>query len=138
MPILKIVAAGVIAGIVANVSGYFITGRLFHAYQARTPGTWRRGESWAHYINAAAVRIAGCVGIGFLYAAVGARFPAFADAAILRGVAFGCVLWVVTMVPLVIEASLFVNWHPGFVVGLLLDWLVVSILASVAGAVAVG
>jgi hypothetical protein len=89
-------------------------------------------------MNAAAVRIAGCVGIGFLYAAVGARFPAFADAAILRGVAWGSVLWAVTMVPLVLEASLFVNWHPGFVVGLLLDWLVVAILASVAAAVAVG
>jgi hypothetical protein len=138
MLILKIVAAGVIAGIVANVSGYLITGRLFHAYQARTPGTWRRGESWAHYTYAAAVRIAGCVGIGFLYAAVGTGFPAFADEAILRGVALGSVLWAVTMLPLVVEASLFVNWHRGFVVGLLLDWLVVAILASVAAAIAVG
>lgn len=75
MVTLKIIAAGVIAGIVANVTGYVITGRLFHAYQAKTPNTWRQTESWAHYLYAAAIRIAGCIGIGFLYAAIGTRFP---------------------------------------------------------------
>jgi hypothetical protein len=33
---------------------------------------------------------------------------------------------------------LFVNWHRGFVVGLLLDWLVVCLLASMAAALALG
>lgn len=43
-----------------------------------------------------------------------------------------------TILPLVLEAALFVNWHRGFSAGLLLDWLVVCILASAAAAVAVG
>jgi hypothetical protein len=33
---------------------------------------------------------------------------------------------------------LFVNWHRGFILGLVMDWLVVCVLASVAAAVAVG
>jgi len=71
MAIIKVLAAGVIAGSVANATGYLITGRLFHPYQARTPGTWRAAESWTHYLNAAAIRIAACVAIGFLYVAFG-------------------------------------------------------------------
>ena len=57
MVILKILAAGAIAGIVANATGYVITGRLFHPYQAKTPNTWRATESWTHYQDATAVRI---------------------------------------------------------------------------------
>jgi len=44
----------------------------------------------------------------------------------------------VTILPLLLEVALFVNWHRGFVVGLLLDWLVVCILASTAAVVVVG
>ena len=138
MPILRILASGVIAGIVANVTGYMITGRLFHPYQAKTPNTWRQSESWTHYGYAAALRIAVCIGVGFLYAAIGATFPGLLTHAILRGVAFGSILWAVTILPLVLEVALFVNWHLGFVVGLLLDWLVMCVIASESAAVAAG
>jgi hypothetical protein len=77
---------GAIAGIVANATGYVITGRLFHPYQAKTPNTWRATESWTHYQYATAVRIAACIGIGFLYAALGTASLAFAANAISRGV----------------------------------------------------
>jgi hypothetical protein len=62
----------------------------------------------------------------------------FAPDLISRGISFGMILWAVTVLPLVHEVALFVNWHGGFVVGLLLDWLVVDVLASVSAAVAVG
>ena len=137
MVMLNILAAGVIAGIVANATGYLITGRLFHPYQARTPGTWRVSESWTHYLQAAAIRIAACIAMGFLYGALGTAIPSVGDGAIARGISFGSILWAVTLLPLVLEAALFVNWHRGFVAGLLLDWLVVCILASAAAAVAV-
>src|SRR5579863_4299583 len=138
MAVLNIVTAGVIAGIAANATGYLISGRLFHSYQARTPATWRASESWTHYLLAAAIRIAACIAMGFLYGAFGTAVPSIADGALARGVSFGSILWAVTILPLVLEAALFVNWHRGVVVGLLLDWLVVCILASVAAAVAVG
>jgi len=136
--VLKVVAAGAIAGVFSNVTGYLITGRLFHSYQARTPDTWRVAESWMHYLHAAAGRIVACIAIGLLYAALGRAAPTFAPDLISRGISFGMILWAVTVLPLVHEVALFVNWHGGFVVGLLLDWLVVDVLASVSAAVAVG
>jgi hypothetical protein len=136
--ILKVVAAGAIAGVFSNVTGYLITGRLFHPYQARTPNTWRVTESWIDYLHAAAARIIACIAIGFLYAAVGRAAPTFAQDLVSRGVSFGVILWAVTTLPLVHELTQFVNWHRGFAVGLLLDWLVVYVLASVSAAVALG
>ena len=138
MVILKVVAAGAIAGVFSNVTGYLITGRLFHPYQARTPNTWRVTESWIDYLHAAAARIIACIAIGFLYAAVGRAAPTFAQDLISRSVSFGVILWAVTTLPLVHELTQFVNWHRGFAVGLLLDWLVVYVLASVSAAVALG
>src|SRR5271165_2109070 len=135
---LKLVAAGAIAGVVANVTGYLITGRLFHRYQALTPNTWRATESWTHYLSAAAVRILASIAIGFLYAAVGATSRVFGLELIARGAGFGLILWAVTILPVVLEAALFVNWHRRFVVGLLLDWLVMYLLSGVSAALAVG
>ncbi len=65
---LNVLAAGAAAGIAANVTGYVITGRLFHHYQPRTPGTWRAVESWTHYHYASAIRILACIGIALFCA----------------------------------------------------------------------
>jgi hypothetical protein len=138
VPILKILAGGVIAGILANATGYLITGRLFHPYQAKTPNTWRQTESWTHYQYATVIRVAACVGIALFYAACSGPFASFGAGPISRGVSFGALLWGVTILPLVLEVALFVNWHRGFVVGLILDWLVVCVVASIAAAVAIG
>jgi len=138
MTTLKIVAAGAVAGILANATGYLITGRWFHPYQALTPNTWRTTESWTHYQYATAIRIAACIAIALFYVALRSVIPIFGDAAIARGATFGLLLWAVTILPVVLEVALFVNWHRGFVVGLLLDWLVVCVLASTAAAIAAG
>jgi hypothetical protein len=137
VPILKIITAGLIAGILANATGYLITGRLFHPYQAKTPGTWRQAESWTHYQYATGIRIAACVGIGLFYAAFAPSFAGFGGGALSRGAGFGALLWAVTILPLVLEVALFVNWHRGFILGLVMDWLVVCVLASMAAAVVV-
>jgi hypothetical protein len=134
---LKILAAGVIAGIAANATGYLITGRIFHPYQAKTPSTWRATESWAHYQYATVIRIAACIGVAFVYTVIGAPL-ALGTNALSRGISFGSIIWAVTMLPLLLEVALFVNWDRGFVVGLLLDWLIVCVVASVAAAVVVG
>ena len=138
MTTLKIVAAGAIAGLLANATGYLITGRWFHPYQARTPNTWRATESWTHYQYATAIRIAACIAIALLYVALQSVLHTFGDGGIARGATFGLLLWAVTILPVVLEVALFVNWHRGFVVGMLLDWLVVCVLASAAAAIAVG
>ena len=132
---LKVVVAGSVAGVLANVTGYLVTGRLFHQFQGKTPGTWRIAESWTHYQYAAAVRIGACIAIAILYAAVGNVIPSIADSTLARGAGFGLMVWTATVLPLVVEVSIFVNWHRGFVCGLLLDWLIVCILAATSSAV---
>ena len=123
---LKVLAAGALAGIAANVTGYLITGR--HLARGRVLA--------ALSICPAAIRIMACMGIALLCSAV---WPSLAPGsnALLTGVGFGSILWAVTILPLVLEAALFVNWHRGFVIGLLLDWLVVCVLASVSAAVVI-
>jgi hypothetical protein len=134
--IFKILATGACAGMIANVTGYLITGRVFHRYQARTPHTWRTGESWMDYTNAALLRIAGCMAVGALYVVLAPGLAPLISPVGLRGAGFGAILWAATILPLVLELALFVKWHTGFVVGLLVDWLVVCLLASTAAAVA--
>ena len=133
---LKIILAGLVAGVVVNGTGYLIVGRLFHGYQAQTPSTWRRNESWNHYLYSSVIRVLACVGIAALHYCFGAFTSASASGPILAAAIFGACVWAVTILPLVVEAALFVNWHRGFVVGLLLDWLVICVIASVAAAVA--
>jgi hypothetical protein len=134
---LKILEAGVISGIVSNATGYLITGRIFHRYQAMTPGTWRAAESWTHYQYATYIRLAACIGIAFGYALL-VEPSAFGANALVQGISFGSIIWAITILPLLLEVGLFVNWHRGFVVGLLLDWLVVCVIASEAAALVLG
>ena len=133
--IFRVAIAGVIAGVLANVSGYFITGRWFHRFQAHTPNTWRAAESWVHYQYSALIRLACCVGIALLYAAFGSQALELAESALVRALFFGSLLWLAVAMPIILEISIFVHWHKGFVVGLLLDWFVLIQLASIAAAI---
>jgi hypothetical protein len=130
MPILKVIAAGAIAGVLANITGYIITARLFHRYQAQTPATWRRAESWTHYLYSAGLRLLACVAVAFFYSLFAAGTPGAVDSAIPRGLGFAALLWMAAAAPVILETALFVNWHRGFVVGLLLDWLVLCLIAG--------
>jgi hypothetical protein len=129
------ILAGGIAGVLSNATGFLITGVLFHPYQARTPATWRTPESWTHYTYATVLRIFACIAIALLYGALASSGPAVMGS-LAGGACFGAVLWIALAGPLILETSLFVKWHSGFVAGLLLDWLVLCVLASVAGSIA--
>ncbi len=133
---LNVLLAGGIAGISSTVTGYVITGRLFHAYQARTPHTWRSTESWSNYLGSTGLRLFACIAIAGLYGTLEFGTSLFGRGTTLSGAVFGIGLWAITVAPAMLEAALFVNWHRGFVVGLLLDWMVVFILAGTAGAAA--
>ena len=135
---LKMLGAAAVAGLLTNGTGYLITGRLFHPYQATTPDTWRKNESWNHYLYATLARIAACIAIAFLYSALGTHAAVLGEGALSRGVGFGSLLWLATILPMCLEVALFVNWHRAFVAGLLIDWLVVCVLASTAAALVAG
>ncbi len=138
MSTLMVAGAGAVAGLAANGTGYLVTGRLLHGYQSRTPGTWRPHESWVQYQYAAVARLGAGIGIALLVAALLPAGTSPGGASWLDGVACALALWAATVLPVVLEAALFVNWHPGFVAGLLLDWLVAFALAGLAAALAVG
>jgi len=137
MVVLKIIAAGAIAGVLANITGYVITGRLFHPYQAQTPKTWRNAESWTHYLYSAGIRVLACIAVATFYEVFGAGAPGVAGGAIYSGLCFATLLWMATAAPVILETALFVNWHRGFVVGLLLDWLVLCLIAGACASVAI-
>jgi hypothetical protein len=136
--VTKIVIAGLIAGILANISGYLITARLFPGFQARTPNTWRVAESWSHYLYSAGVRLFSCLAIILLHHAIGAMVPALFGSTLLGGAAFGGCFWAAIAAPIILEVALFVNWHRGFVIGLLLDWLALCVIAGMVGSVIAG
>jgi hypothetical protein len=108
---------GAISGLILSATASFlITGRLFHRYQKSTPGTWR-SESWRSHALAMLLQTIGGAGIGWLFALAGAPRLGFE----LLEVA--AALWIVLIAYILIQA-LYVNWHPGFVAGLLLEWTV--------------
>jgi len=111
------VAVGAISGLILSAtSSYLITGRLFHHYQAKTPTTWRT-ESWRRHALAMLLQAIAGASFGWLLGIAGAP-PV--GAALFELVA---AVWTAIGALILIQAF-YVNWHCGFVIGLLLDWAV--------------
>jgi hypothetical protein len=102
--------------ILSATTSYLITGRLFHPYQKMTAATWR-AESWRHHLFAMLLQALAGAGLGWVFLDVGA--PAVGFALFELGMA----IWIVLVACILIQA-LYVNWHLGFVAGLVLDWTV--------------
>jgi hypothetical protein len=108
---------GAISGLILSATtSYLITGRLFHPYQKKTAATWRP-ESWRHHLFAMLLQSMAGAGIGWLFSAAGAPALGFALFELGLGV------WMALVSCILIQA-LYVNWHAGFIVGLVLDWTV--------------
>jgi len=111
------ISVGAITGLALGATtSFLITGRLFHPFQARTPATWRP-ESWRQHALALLLHLIAGGGLGLLLTLSGA--PPIGSTLLELMAA----IWIVIASCLLIHA-LYVNWHPGFVVGLLLDWAV--------------
>jgi hypothetical protein len=111
------VPLGAISGLIlSSTASYLITGRLFHPYQKKTPGTWR-AESWRSHAVAMLLQTIAGASIGWIFALVGA--PPVG----VRLFAVAAAVWMVLIACILIQA-LYVNWHAGFVLGLVLDWSV--------------
>ncbi|HXB00160.1 MAG TPA: hypothetical protein VNW05_06510 [Steroidobacteraceae bacterium] len=108
---------GAISGMILSATtSFLITGRLFHPYQNKTAATWRP-ESWRHHLFAMLLQSIAGAGIGWLFSAAGAPRLGFALFELGLGV------WMALVACILIQA-LYVNWHAGFIVGLVLDWTV--------------
>ena len=67
-----------------------------------------------------------------------AAAPVAGAAPLARGIGCRAVLRAIGVLPLVLEVSLCVNRHRGFVAALLLDWPIVAVLAGAAAGMASG
>lgn len=127
----KIAEAGAICGGVALVVGVALQAGVFHKFQKRTPGTWRR-EGPAQYVLSVVCRM--LVGVGFpllyIYTGMGAA-DAVRSGWLVIGLKMGVLTWMAAPLPLTLSMATFVNLHKGVVAGLLLDWSLVCIASGV-------
>ncbi len=138
MHLMRALLAGAAAGIGGVMASWLFTGVIFHPYQRLTPSTWRPEEGSREYALSSALTIFAAVVVALFFALTGG-VPVMAGLGwLVNGAAFGLLCWAALALPVLLSVALFVNLHALVVVGLLLDWLVVSLLAGVAAAWAVG
>ena len=126
--------AGAGAGVVSVFTSWLITGVLFHPYQRLTPATWRPVEGPRQYALASGITVSAALAISLLFALTGGVQPLIGSRWLANGLAFGALCWAALALPILSSVAVFVNLHRGVVVGLLLDWLLVSLLAGAATA----
>jgi len=135
MPPTRVLLAGLAGGVVSVVTSWLLVGVIFHRFQARTPATWRPGEGSAQYARSSGLTILAALVIAttfFLTGAIALGHGSWLAA----GLAFGALVWGALALPIILDVALYVNLHRGFVVGLLVNWLVVCLICSTAAAAA--
>jgi hypothetical protein len=129
--------AGVVAGLAGVMTSWLVTGVIFHPYQALTPGTWRPQEGSREYALASGTTVLAAVVIAIFFALTGGVPTLAGSGWAASGALFGLLCWAAVGAPVLLSIGIFVNVRAGVVIGLLLDWLVVALLAGLAAAWAV-
>ena len=120
-------APGALAGILAIFTGWFWMGLVFHRFQRLTPNTWRP-ENNRSYLLSSTITFLSCIAIATVFLLVARMGGVFASGlpAALR---FAAVVWMAWSAPLILNAAIFINLHPWFVVGQVVNALTNSVLA---------
>ncbi len=129
--------AGALAGLAGILTSWFVTGVVFHPYQRLTPATWRASEGAREYALASGTTVLAALIVALFFALTGGVSTLAGSSWLANGALFGVLCWFALGAPVLLSMSVFVNIHPGVVVGLLLDWLLVSLLAALAAAWAI-
>ena len=118
---------GTIAGIIAIFTSWFWIGCVFHRYQRLTPDTWRP-ENNRSYALSSAITFLSCVAIATAFLLVARMGGVFAGG-LAGALRFAAIAWIAWSAPLLVNAAVFVNLHPWFVVGQVVNALTTSVLA---------
>src|SRR5262249_5884451 len=137
MRFTSVLVAGVTAGLVGVVTSWLVTGILFHPYQRVTPGTWRSREGPREYALASSATVVAALVIAIFFALTDGVPTLAGSSWMANGALFGFLCWAALGAPVLVSVGLFVNMHAGVIIGLLLDWLLVSLAAGLATAWAV-
>jgi hypothetical protein len=135
MPPSRVLLAALAGGVVSVVTSWLLVGVIFHRFQARPPATWRPVEGGAQYAMSSGLTILAALLIASAFSLTGAVALGHGSW-IVAGLAFGALVWGALAVPIILDVALYVNLHRGFVVGLLLNWLVVCLICATAAAAA--
>ena len=120
-------APGGLAGLIAIFTGWFWMGFVFHRYQRLTPNTWRP-ENNRSYTLSSAITILTCIAIATVFLLVARMGGVFAGG-VTGALRFAAVAWMALTAPFVVNAAVFINLHPWFVVGQVVNALTTSVLA---------
>jgi hypothetical protein len=120
-------APGALAGIIAVFTSWFWMGFVFHRYQRFTPNTWRP-ENNRSYMLSATVTILACIAIATVFLLVARMGGVFAGG-FVGALRFAAVAWMALAAPVVVNAAIFINLHPWFVVGQVVNALTTSLVA---------
>jgi hypothetical protein len=120
-------APGAIAGILAIFTSWFWMGYVFHRFQRLTPNTWRP-ENNRSYLLSSTVTFLSCIAIATVFLLVARMGGVFAGG-LTGGLRFAAVVWMAWSAPLILNAAIFINLHPWFVVGQVVNALTNSVLA---------
>ena len=120
-------APGAVAGIVAFFMSWFWMGLVFHRFQKLTPNTWRL-ENNRSYMLSFMITFLSCIGIATVFLLVARMGGVFAGG-LPGALRFAAVVWMAWSAPLIVEAAVFINLHPWFVVSQVVNALTTSLIA---------
>jgi hypothetical protein len=125
--LLLALAPGAIAGVVSIFTSWLWMGMVFHPFQSRTPNTWR-AENGRSYALSSAITFLSCIAIATVFLLV-ARMGGVFGGGLPGALRFAAVCWIALSAPLIVNAAVFINLHPWFVVGQVVNALTTSVLA---------
>jgi hypothetical protein len=125
--LLLALAPGAIAGVVSIFTSWLWMAVVFHRFQNRTPNTWRP-ENGRSYALSSAIIFLSCIAIATVFLLVARTGGVFAGG-LPGALRFAAVCWIAFSAPLIVNAAVFINLHPWFVVGQVVDALTTSVLA---------
>ena len=120
-------APGATAGILAIFTSWFWMGFVFHRFQRLTPNTWRP-ENSRSYMLSSIVTFLSCIAIATVFLLIARMGGVFAGG-LTGALRFAAVVWMAWSAPLIVNAAVFINLHPWFVVGQVVNALTNSVLA---------
>src|SRR2546423_6431307 len=119
-------APGAVAGILAILTSWFWMGFVFHRFQRLTPNTWRP-ENNRSYMLSSTITFLSCIAIATVFLLVARMGGVFAGG-LPGALRFAAVVWMAFSAPLIVNAAVFINLHPWFVVGQVVNALTTSVL----------
>ena len=118
---------GAIAGLLSIFTSWFWMGFVFHRYQRLTPNTWRP-ENNRSYMISSVITFLSCIAIATVFLLVARMGGVFAGG-LPGALRFAAVVWMAWSAPLIVNAAVFINLHPWFVVGQTVNALTTSLVA---------